>query len=458
MFGTVFFLEWNRIFAKNKRRGTMKKTLFIFLFPLASFFEAQAQCADCTGTGRYADSVFTCATVTPNIQYGTGLRDWSWTQLLCLNLQLPPYQTQLPLLADFYEPCGDTATCRPLVIAIHGGAWAGGSKSELAAFCDFLAKKGYAVASINYRLSLPSNILCWDVDADSIRLVRAAFRAVQDAKAAVRFFRAHAAEYRIDTSNIFAAGASAGAFTTLGVGYMDSEDERPGACAAQPQLGEWFGSLYFPDMGSIEGFGGNPGFSSKVRGVLNMSGALFDLTLMDSSDDPPLVSFHGTADDVVPFGDDCLLRGVINANIFHHCIPVHGSVTVHQRADTLGMDAQLFTFPDGGHGYTPAETAVILNESTNFLCKNLKKTSGLGEPEMASPIRVYPNPAADMIFLETLANSGVWRLFDMQGRTVQTVDIQKETTVVQRKSLPAGIYVWHWQGGKSAASGRLILE
>jgi len=436
----------------------MKKTLLLLFLSFVCFSQLRAQCADCTGTGRYADSVFTCASVTPNIQYGTGLRDWSWTNLLCLNIQLPPYQTQLPLLADFYEPCGDTASCRPLVIAIHGGAWAGGDKSELAAFCDFLAKKGYAVANINYRLSLPSNILCWDTDSDSIRLVRAAFRAVQDAKAAVRFFRAHAAEYRIDTNNIFVAGASAGAFTALSVGYLNLENERPGACAAQPQFGEWFGSLYFPDMGSIEGSGGNPGFSSAVRGVVNMSGALFDLALLDGPDDPPLVSFHGTADDVVPFDDGCVLQGVINANLFHHCIPVHGSVTVHQRADTLGMDAQLFTFPGGGHGYTPAETAVILNETTNFLCKNLKKTSGLSNPGPAPQVNVFPNPVDDIIYLKTPASSGSWRLFNMQGKLEQVIEIHEETTTVQRKNLPAGVYVWRWQGGKMVTSGRIILQ
>lgn len=437
----------------------MKKSLLLFaFFAHALFSQITAQCADCTGSGRYADSVFTCAAVTPNIQYGTGLWDWSWTNLLCWNIQLPPYQTQLPLLADFYEPCGDTAACRPLVVAIHGGGWAGGDKAELAAFCDFLAKKGYAVASINYRLSLPTNGLCWDTDLDSIRMVRAVFRAVQDAKAAVRFFRAHAAEYRIDTSNVFVGGVSAGAFTALGVGYLNFEDERPGACGAQPQLGNWFGNLYFPDMGSIEGYGGNPGFSSAVRGVLNMSGGLLDLAALDGPDDPPLVSFHGTADNVVPFGYGCVLQAVIDANIFHHCIPVHGSSPVQQYAASLGMDAQLFAFPNGGHGYAPAEVAVILSETTKFLCKHLAKTNAASEPEAATPVQVFPNPANDVFYLKTPTSKGSWRLFNAQGQMVQAIEIQEGTTVVRRKNLPPGVYVWLWRGEKSAASGRLVLE
>lgn len=436
----------------------MQKILLVAFLPLAHFSQMAAQCADCIGTGRYADSVFTCSTVTPNIQYGTGLRDWSWTNLLCLNIQLPPYQTQLPLLADFYEPCGDTASCRPLVIAIHGGAWASGNKSDLAFFGDFLAKKGYAVASISYRLSLPANFLCWDTDADSIRVMRAAFRAVQDAKAAVRFFRAHAAEYRIDTAQIFVAGVSAGAFTALGVGYLNFENERPGAVAAQPQLGNWLGNLHFPDMGSIEGCGGNPGFSSAVRGVLNMSGALFHLHWLDGPQDPPLISFHGTVDDVVPFGYGCLLPAAIGGNLYHHCVSVHGSNSVQQHAESLGMESQLFAFPDGGHGYTPAEIAVMLDEASHFLCNNLKKTSSEGEPESAPFVQVFPNPAREVIFVKSSTGGGLWRLFNRQGQLVQTAENQEGTTKIQRKNLPPGIYVWHWQGRESTASGRLILE
>jgi acetyl esterase/lipase len=74
----------------------------------------------------------------------------------------------------------------PLIINIHGGAFRGGSK-EMGVPMDYLAR-GYAVASINYRLSQ-----------------HAMFPAqIQDCKAAVRWLRAHAAEYGLD-ANHFAA-------------------------------------------------------------------------------------------------------------------------------------------------------------------------------------------------------------------------------------------------------------
>ena len=431
--------------------------LFSTLTLLLLMTDLRAQPA-CDGAGRYADSVFACVDVTPNIQYGTGLRDWSWNHLFCLNLQPPPYNTRLPLLFDFYAPCDDTVAQRPLVIVVHGGAWAAGNKADLAEFSQFLAKRGYAVASVGYRLSLPSNPLCWDQDADSVKLIRAAARAIQDARAAVRFFRANAAEYRIDPDYIFIGGASAGGFTALGVGYVD-EDERPGACGPQPQYGNWFGHLNLPDMGSVEGDGGNPGFSSKVRGVINMSGALFKLDFMDGPQDPPLISFHGMADNVVPFGYGCALQNAIDLNIYHKCIKVYGAGAFQSYADSIGLESKLVAFPNGGHGYTAAEVIQLSENTVDFLCENLAKPVPVSEPGFAQvPVRIFPNPAGAMIQLQTPDPQGLWRLYDATGRLVRSVAPQRSLTHIDRGDLPAGFYVWHWQGRQNALSGTIVLN
>jgi hypothetical protein len=128
----------------------------------------------------------------------------------------------------------------------------------------------------------------------------------------VRYFRANADTYRIDTCNIFTLGVSAGAFTALGVAYLNQESERMGACGLQTQYDAWFGNWICPDMGSIEGKGGNPGFSSSVRAVVNLSGGLFDLNWIDGPSDPPLLTFHGTADDVVG-----VATGRVSGNALH---------------------------------------------------------------------------------------------------------------------------------------------
>lgn len=91
---------------------------------------------------------------------------------------------------DLYLPAQGTNL--PLIVNIHGGAFRMGSK-EQGVPVEFLAQ-GYAVASINYRLSQ-----------------HAVFPAqIEDCKAAVRWLRAHAAEYRIDPTRFASFGSSAG--------------------------------------------------------------------------------------------------------------------------------------------------------------------------------------------------------------------------------------------------------
>jgi acetyl esterase/lipase len=91
---------------------------------------------------------------------------------------------------DLYLP--KEGTHLPLIINIHGGAFKLGSKADSVPV-EYLAQ-GYAVASINYRLSQ-----------------HAKFPAqIEDCKAAVRWLRAHAAEYRLDPGHFAAWGGSAG--------------------------------------------------------------------------------------------------------------------------------------------------------------------------------------------------------------------------------------------------------
>ena len=78
----------------------------------------------------------------------------------------------------------------PVIVWIHGGAWEGGSKSERPPAL-FLVPKGYAVASIGYRLS-----------KDAIFPAQ-----IQDCKAAIRWLRANAAKYRLDGDHIGAGAA-----------------------------------------------------------------------------------------------------------------------------------------------------------------------------------------------------------------------------------------------------------
>jgi acetyl esterase/lipase len=98
------------------------------------------------------------------------------------------------LVGDLYHPKGLTKA--PVLVAIHGGGFQGGSKAFYVYWGAFLARSGYAVFAIDYRLGKPG----------------AYPAAVYDSKAAIQFVRAKAAEFDLDPDRIGLIGDSAGAY------------------------------------------------------------------------------------------------------------------------------------------------------------------------------------------------------------------------------------------------------
>ncbi|WP_261570029.1 alpha/beta hydrolase [Frankia gtarii] len=127
----------------------------------------------------------------------------------------------------------------PVVITIHGGAFALGDKRDDLPVIHALVHAGYAVASLNYRLSAEARFPA----------------AVQDVKAAVRWVRAHAADHGLDPDRIVASGASAGAYlavmlgTTPGVAmYDDPALGNPGVSSAVQAVVDFYGPINFASM------------------------------------------------------------------------------------------------------------------------------------------------------------------------------------------------------------------
>ncbi|WP_437203321.1 alpha/beta fold hydrolase [Planctomicrobium sp. SH664] len=127
---------------------------------------------------------------------------------------------------DLYQPRQRTDKAAG-VILIHGGGWVIGSKGNYSFYGIELATRGYVVANIDYRMAPQHPFPA----------------AVQDAKAAVRWMRAHAEELNVDPERISVVGASAGGHLALMVGYSD-------------------------DVPFLEGTGGNPHVTSHVRSVV----------------------------------------------------------------------------------------------------------------------------------------------------------------------------------------------
>jgi acetyl esterase/lipase len=96
-----------------------------------------------------------------------------------------------------------TAGNKPCVIMVHGGSWAKGDKDQLPELNSYLARKGYNIAAIDYRMAP--------------KYTNPA--PVNDIKEALKYLRQHAKELNIDTNNFILLGRSAGAQIALLAAY-----------------------------------------------------------------------------------------------------------------------------------------------------------------------------------------------------------------------------------------------
>jgi PelA/Pel-15E family pectate lyase len=137
------------------------------------------------------------------------------------------------LLLDAFVPTEKSNTQRPAILIIHGGGWRTGNRAQHHALAQRLASMGYVCFTPEYRLS-----------------TEALFPAgVHDLKAALRYIRANAAQYRIDTNRIATLGFSAGG-----------------------QLSALLGTT--GDNPKLEGISGNIGHATKVNAAIDMDGIL----------------------------------------------------------------------------------------------------------------------------------------------------------------------------------------
>ncbi len=243
----------------NRSRRTTRRWLGAATAAAAAVTIGACDVPDPTGTAplRYRDAVFTSVTTTSDVQYAEApLADG----------------TPQKLFADISQPAGDTATKRPVVIWMHGGGFAVGSRKDamMTELTKRFAQRGYVALSISYRLM--AGDLCGGSATPTC--VLAAIKAAEDERAAVRYVRAHAAELRIDPDRIAIGGASAGAVTSILMGANPTST-----------------------AGSASG---NPGFSGAVRAVVSISGGIPTNAPL-SAGDPPILFWHGTSDTVVPF-------------------------------------------------------------------------------------------------------------------------------------------------------------
>lgn len=340
----------------------MKKLTYSLLLALL--------CATGLSAQRYLSEVFTQASATTNIPYGSNFT--------VLSLNTTGHTSRQPLVMDVYAPVGDVETARPLIIYCHTGnflPWfnpatgatingaCGGIRNDSATveMCTRLAKMGYVVANIDYRLGWRPDLT--DELQRRFTLINAAYRGVQDVRTCIRFFRENVDvggnTYKIDPNRIAVWGQGTGGYLSLNTAALDKYSEilntsEPGKFTIMgfPMIiesynGDPFGIQAAPGLvdalySSLTGFPvgdtlyvqNHPGYSSDFKLAINLGGALGDKAWLDENT-PPIISFHVPADPFAPCGEGIVIVPGFNYPV----VNVSGSCSVQPIQDSLGNNA-----------------------------------------------------------------------------------------------------------------------
>lgn len=310
------------------KQNFMKK--FNILFALVAFLMASSSSVN--AQVPFLDETYDVK-VTESVIYGFN------ATILPVIAQQSAEALPRPLVMDVYEPVGDNADAsRPVMLVYHTGNFlpfptnngTGGTIKDLSVVevCTRLAKRGYIAAAVDYRLGW--NPIAPTQDERKFFLINAAYRGVQDARTAVRWFRKNARDegntYNIDDSKIGQWGIGTGGYIAAGVATIDAYAE-----LAIPKFFTTIGGQTVPMV--LEGVNGNingtsvgivpEGYpvlpagdtlnypnnvvyadgteiSSEIAFTVNNGGALGEIDWIDGNE-APWVSFHVPEDPFAPY-------------------------------------------------------------------------------------------------------------------------------------------------------------
>lgn len=252
------------------------------------------------------------------------------------------------LLLDLRIP--DGAGPHPVIVYLHSGAWISGDRTGGPAIRQ--ASRGYAVASIDYRLA-PT--YTWPAQ-------------IEDVKAAVRWLRANAARFDLDPERIGVFGTSSGGHLAAVLGTSGG-------------------------VTSLEGMHlGNPQYSSRVKAVVDFYGPT-DLLKMEEQK-LPCIPLSGNAIFMPP----SLLMGcaiqqckektatanpityvspddppfLIVQGMLDCLVPFRQSVILHEALESQGVESTLLLLANGEHGGAPFDDQKYKQAVSDFLDKNLR--------------------------------------------------------------------------------------
>lgn len=232
---------------------------------------------------------------------------------------------------DFYRPKGFKEKL-PLLLYVHGGGFSGGQRDHpnTVAFANKIAERGYAVASISYRLIMKK--LGFSCDTKTEDKINAFDTAAEDVSLAVKHILDNDSIYNIDTNKIIISGSSAGAETVLHLQYVLDNTILP--------------------------------TDFKFAGVIGFAGAIINRDNINTKTAIPTLLFHGTNDNLVPY----------NIAAHHYCNPgsegymmLYGSRAIADRLKGLGKSYYLFSINGGTHSWSGVPLSRCVTEVIDFM-------------------------------------------------------------------------------------------
>ena len=256
------------------------------------------------------------------------LRDLEYAQAKGVSLKL-----------DLYRPSAKPSAPMPLVIWVHGGGWRNGSKANCPA--AWLAAKGYAVASLDFRL-LPEHP--WPAQ-------------IEDPVAALRWLRQESGKYGFDAERSAAMGGSSGGHVVALWGTLTLP---PGDKVKA--VVDWYGPTDLLTMPpNVLSEKRTRAELAKANGALLLGGVV-----MDQPEKAKAVSaLHQVSKDDVPF---LIMHGMADPGV-----PVDQSARLHAALKAAGVESTLKLLPGAGHGgkeFDSPESRALIQ---GFLDKHLQR-------------------------------------------------------------------------------------
>ncbi|NVJ89799.1 MAG: alpha/beta hydrolase [Flavobacteriaceae bacterium] len=220
---------------------------------------------------------------------------------------------------------------QPLIIYVHGGGFSSGKRNDafIKKFTRNMAKKGIAVASISYRLTMKK--YGFSCNTATYLKINAFNSASEDISLATKFLIEKSDELNIDTSNIILMGSSAGAEAVLNLTYV-------------------YNNTILPNF--------------KYAGVIAMAGAITTVEKITENSAIPTMLFHGVKDKLVPY----------NIAPHHYCketsdgyLMLYGAKAIAEKLKELNKSFYLYTVTDGNHSWNAKPMILCVNEILDFI-------------------------------------------------------------------------------------------